>query len=121
MLAKTTILFCFVCFVHTDHLTKDTVRDWALKVEDYLVELAEEGLRTKDLQKLYDTASYVEEQRNGKATVEAVKEKLGGYFSKKEKAAKVCFCVINHLNDCVLFDLTDSNLKLVFPSLVFVD
>ena len=89
MLAKIVILFGVVCFVHTDHLTKETVRDWALKVQDYLVELAEEGLKTKELQKLYDEASYVKEQRNGEATVEAVKEKLGGYFSKKEKAAKV--------------------------------
>ncbi len=107
MLAKTAILLWVVCFVHTNHLTKETVRDWASKVEDYLVELAEEGLRTKELQKLYDTASYVEEQRNGKATVEAVKEKLGGYFSKKEKAAKVFTCVINHLSYlCILFQPT---------------
>ena len=93
MLAKTLILLYVACFVHTNHLTKETVRDWASRVEDYLAELAEEGLRTKELQKLYDTASYVEEQRNGKATVEAVKDKLGGYFSKKEKAAKVFICV----------------------------
>lgn len=38
---------------------------------------------------LYDESTYVEEQRSGLATVEAVKEKLGDYFSKKEQAAKV--------------------------------
>lgn len=60
------------------------------------MELAKEGLRTNELQKLYDEASYVAEQRNGERTVEAVKEELGGYFSKKEKAAKVCFeCVVS--------------------------
>ena len=89
MLTQTLLLLLLSCFVRSHHLTEKTVKDWALKVEDYLVELAEEGLRTKELQKLYDTASYVKEHRNGTATVEAVKEKLGGYFSKKEKAAKV--------------------------------
>ena len=98
MLAKSVILLFVVSTVFTDHLTDDMVRSWASKVEDYLVKLAEEGLRTKELQTLYDTASYVEEQRSGDETIEAVKEKLGGYFSKKEKAAKVYICVISHLD-----------------------
>ena len=95
MLAQTSLLMLLSCFVHAHHLTNKTVKDWASRVEDYLVELAEEGLRTKELQKLYDRASYVKEHRNGTATVEAVKEKLGGYFSKKEKAAKVLISLCN--------------------------
>ncbi|XP_028402985.1 voltage-dependent calcium channel subunit alpha-2/delta-1-like isoform X1 [Dendronephthya gigantea] len=109
MLEKTTIFLYLVCIVHTDHLTKETVRDWASKVEDYLVELAKEGLRTKELQRLYDEASYVAEQRDGKRTVEAVKEKLGGYFSKKEKAAKTLAAetakLIASVNKTVLEDI----------------
>lgn len=89
MLGKVVLFLLAACSVHTDHLTEDIVRKWASQIEDYLTELAEEGLRTKELQNLYDSASYVVEPKNGKETVQAVKEKLGGYFLKKEKAAKV--------------------------------
>lgn len=89
MFTKSFILINVFCIVSTNHLTKEIVRNWASTIEEYLIELAKEGLRTKELQMLYDESTYVEEQRSGLATVEAVKEKLGDYFSKKEQAAKV--------------------------------
>ena len=75
--------------VHTKPLTSETVKKWASNIEDYLTSLAEEGLQTQQLQKLYDKASYIDEPKDGAKTVEAVKKRLGGYFSKKENAAKV--------------------------------
>lgn len=84
-----------VCCVYTKPLTKETVRKWAGKIENYLTKLAEEGLRSKELQDLYDQASYIDDPKDGSKTVEAVRQKLGGYFSKKENAAKViAFCFL---------------------------
>lgn len=88
MLAKCIFLLLALSFVYTKPLTKETVRQWASKIEEYLAEVAEEGLRTRELQKMYDKASYIDDRKNGSKTVEAVKKRLGGYFSKKEHAAK---------------------------------
>lgn len=89
MFGKGLFLLFVVSSVFTKPLEKEMVKLWASKIEEYLTELAEEGLRTQELQLLYDKASYIDDPRDGNKTVEAVKQKLGGYFSKKENAAKV--------------------------------
>lgn len=85
---KCVVLLLFVSSVYGKPLTKETVKKWAAKIEDYLMKLAEEGLQTKELQNLYDKASYIDDPKNGSITVEDVKQKLGGYFSMKQDAAK---------------------------------
>lgn len=71
-------------------LNKNTVKNWAAQVESYLLKLAEEGLKTRELQKLYDGANYTVEEKSGFDTINSVKSRLGNYFVKKENTARVC-------------------------------
>lgn len=71
-------------------LNKNTVKNWSAQVESYLLKLAEEGLKTRELQKLYDSANYTVEEKSGFDTINSVKSRLGNYFVKKENTARVC-------------------------------
>ncbi|KAJ7333682.1 hypothetical protein OS493_015764 [Desmophyllum pertusum] len=64
------------------------VKNWSAQVESYLLKLAEEGLKTRELQKLYDGANYTVEEKNGFDTINSVKSRLGNYFVKKESTAR---------------------------------
>ena len=70
-------------------LDNDTVKNWSAHVEGYLLKLAEEGLKTRELQKLYDSANYTVEEKSGFDTINSVKSRLGNYFVKKENTARV--------------------------------
>ena len=70
-------------------LDNDIVRNWSAHVEGYLLKLAEEGLKTRELQKLYDSANYTVEEKSGFDTINSVKSRLGNYFVKKENTARV--------------------------------
>ena len=70
-------------------LDSHVVKQWSTQVENYLLKLAEEGLKTSELQKLYDAANYTVEEKNGFDTIRSVKSRLGNYFVKKEKIARV--------------------------------
>lgn len=76
--------------VVAERLNNDIVKNWSALVESYLLKLAEEGLKTRELQKLYDNANYTVEEKSGFDTVNSVKSRLGNYFVKKENAARVC-------------------------------
>ena len=71
-------------------LNASVVRNWSRQVENYLLTIAEEGLQTQQLQRLYDGANYTVEQKDGFDTINSVKSRLGNYFVKKENAARVC-------------------------------
>lgn len=80
-------------------LDSNTVKNWSAQVENYLLKLAEEGLKTHELQKLYDSANYTVEQKSGFDTINSVKSRLGNYFVKKETTARVrekCFYAQNN-------------------------
>ena len=70
-------------------LDNDIVKNWTAHVEGYLLKLAEEGLKTRELQKLYDSANYTVEEKSGFDTINSVKSRLGNYFVKKENTARV--------------------------------
>jgi len=72
-------------------LDNDIVKNWSAHVEGYLLKLAEEGLKTRELQKLYDSANYTVEEKSGFDTINSVKSRLGNYFVKKENTARVSF------------------------------
>ena len=55
------------------------------------LQLANDGLKTANMQHFYDTAKYNTEERDGDTAVRAVKAKLQDYFMIKEEAAKVNF------------------------------
>lgn len=46
-----------------ERLNNDIVKNWSALVESYLLKLAEEGLKTRELQKLYDNANYTVEEK----------------------------------------------------------
>jgi len=69
-------------------LDNDIVKNWSAHVEGYLLKLAEEGLKTRELQKLYDSANYTVEEKSGFDTINSVKSRLGNYFVKKENTAR---------------------------------
>ena len=82
-------------------LDNDIVKNWSAHVEGYLLKLAEEGLKTRELQKLYDSANYTVEEKSGFDTINSVKSRLGNYFVKKENTARVgCifFWLLQHVN-----------------------
>nr|QJU69482.1 cacna2d1 [Nematostella vectensis] len=90
-----------VCLLITDAkpLDKVIVESWAQKVEGYLLKLAEEGLKTKELQREYDKAVYTVENKDGLETIKSVKDLLGNYFVKKEQAAKKLAEEVAELHD----------------------
>ena len=71
-------------------LNSKTVKNWSAQVENYLLKLAEDGLKTHELQTLYDRANYTVEEKSGFDTLNSVKSRLGDYFVKKETTARVC-------------------------------
>lgn len=80
-------------------LDSGVVKQWSTKVENYLLKLAEEGLKTSELQKLYDAANYTVEEKNGFDTIRSVKSRLGNYFVKKEKIARKVADEVAKLHD----------------------
>ena len=84
-------------------LDNDVVKNWSAHVEGYLLKLAEEGLKTRELQKLYDNANYTVEEKSGFDTINSVKSRLGNYFVKKETTARVrciSFCHLSSITIC---------------------
>lgn len=82
-----------------ERLNNDIVKNWSALVESYLLKLAEEGLKTRELQKLYDNANYTVEEKSGFDTVNSVKSRLGNYFVKKENAARKVAEEVARLHD----------------------
>lgn len=83
-------MVCLFCSTsRSEPLTESIVKSWSERVEQYLLKLAEEGLKAKELQEYYDSAVYTVENKKGSETVSSVKSRLGNYFVKKEQAARV--------------------------------
>ena len=81
-------------------LDRKAVKNWSVQVENYLLKLAEEGLKTHELQKLYDSANYTVEEKSGSDTIKSVKSRLGNYFVKKETTARVCWnCLLSRVDE----------------------
>ncbi|CAD5114296.1 DgyrCDS3438 [Dimorphilus gyrociliatus] len=64
------------------------VQNWATLIQNYILQLAEEGIRRKYTQSLFDTANYTFDEKDGAILVQNVKETLGDYFSMKTQAAQ---------------------------------
>lgn len=71
-------------------LNSTVVLKWGEDVQNHILTIAEEGLKSRELQKFYDSASYTVENKDGFKTVDRVEATLGDYFVKKERAARVC-------------------------------
>ena len=85
-----------IIFIVRGTLNTRTVKNWTALVENYLLKLAEDGLKTHELQEFYDGANYTVEEKNGSDTLNSVKSRLGDYFVKKETTARVGLCLSWH-------------------------
>ncbi|KAK3727819.1 hypothetical protein QZH41_008237 [Actinostola sp. cb2023] len=93
------ILASILTSIEPAPLDKSVVKSWSQKVEEYLLKLTEEGLKTQELQKHYDEAIYAVEDKKGSETVNSVKARLGNYFVKKEQAARKLAEQVQRLHD----------------------
>lgn len=65
------------------------VQNWAILIQNYILQLASEGIKREFTQSLFDSANYTYEDRDGDELVDEVRESLGDYFSSKKIAAQV--------------------------------
>lgn len=68
-------------------LTGDVV-NWAVMIQNYISQLASDGIKRDITQSLFDTANYTYEKKNGTKTVAQVQEQLSRYFRAKRQAAQ---------------------------------
>ncbi|KAJ8032799.1 Voltage-dependent calcium channel subunit alpha-2/delta-2 [Holothuria leucospilota] len=80
------------------------VQNWATLVQNYILQLASDGLKTEHTQSFYDLAEYTFETKHGNKTVDTVKNKLGDYFIKKQQAAQRIADKIVELHDEFVVD-----------------
>ncbi|XP_064625749.1 voltage-dependent calcium channel subunit alpha-2/delta-2-like isoform X2 [Lineus longissimus] len=65
------------------------VQNWAALIQNYILQLANDGIRREYTQSLFDQANYTFQKKDGTEPVDAVKETLGDYFSRKKRAAQL--------------------------------
>lgn len=65
------------------------VLNWAVLIQNYILQLASDGIKKDFSQAYLDSANYTFERKDGRDIVEQVKQELGDYFSKKKKAAEI--------------------------------
>ncbi|CAH1773823.1 unnamed protein product [Owenia fusiformis] len=63
------------------------VQNWAVLIQNYILQLASDGIKREVTQSLFDLANYTYEEKSGKEVVEVVQERLGNYFTDKKLAA----------------------------------
>ena len=85
------VLLTFDMSTYSAPLNSTVILKWGEDVQNHILTIAEEGLKSRELQKFYDSASYTVENKDGFKTVDRVESALGGYFVKKERAARVSF------------------------------
>ncbi|KAJ8305297.1 hypothetical protein KUTeg_015842 [Tegillarca granosa] len=64
------------------------VQNWAILIQNYILQLASDGIKRDYSQTYLDQANYTFEVRNGEDIVNQVKDDLGEYFKKKKRAAQ---------------------------------
>ncbi|KAL8570692.1 hypothetical protein ACOMHN_039127 [Nucella lapillus] len=65
------------------------VQNWAMLIQNYILQLANDGINKHITQSLLDQARYMSEIKNGAELVAQVKKELGKYFHNKIQAAEV--------------------------------
>ncbi|XP_041357381.1 VWFA and cache domain-containing protein 1-like [Gigantopelta aegis] len=63
------------------------VQNWAMLIQNYILQLANDGIRRHDTQSYLDQAVYSFEKKDGAEIVNQVKTTLEDYFKKKTRAA----------------------------------
>ncbi|GFR88739.1 voltage-dependent calcium channel subunit alpha-2/delta-2-like, partial [Elysia marginata] len=64
------------------------VQNWAMLIENYILQLASDGIKRDLTQSYLDKANYTSEKKNGSELVQSVKKDLKRYFEERMSAAK---------------------------------
>ncbi|PVD23318.1 hypothetical protein C0Q70_16586 [Pomacea canaliculata] len=78
------------------------VQNWAMLIQNYIMQLASDGINRHITQSLLDQAIYSDEKKNGTELVEQVKEDLADYFRNKKRAAEKLAEKVRELHDSFL-------------------
>ncbi|XP_069125986.1 LOW QUALITY PROTEIN: voltage-dependent calcium channel subunit alpha-2/delta-2-like [Argopecten irradians] len=91
------VLLCVMCWTVNGYPGEEKrdmgtlegdVQNWAMLIQNYILQLASDGIKRDFSQSYLDQASYTKDVKNGSEIVVAVKESLGAYFEKKKIAAR---------------------------------
>ncbi|XP_067678444.1 voltage-dependent calcium channel subunit alpha-2/delta-2-like [Haliotis asinina] len=85
------------------------IQNWAMLIQNYILQLAGDGIKRDVTQSYLDQANYTFEKKNGETIVKVVKETLGDYFRKKKKAAENLAQSVRKLYDNYLSENKTSN------------
>lgn len=80
------------------------VQNWAILIQNYILQLASDGIKKDHSQSYLDRANYTFEKKNGTQIVRRMKIKLGEYFRKKKRAAIRLANKIRDLYDEIVFN-----------------
>ncbi|KAL4236040.1 hypothetical protein ACF0H5_004426 [Mactra antiquata] len=75
------------------------VQNWAVLIENYILQLAYDGINQHHTQGYLDQASYMSDTKNGEDIVKVVKDNLANYFEQKKKAAERLVEKVQQLHD----------------------
>ncbi|XP_038057398.1 voltage-dependent calcium channel subunit alpha-2/delta-3-like [Patiria miniata] len=75
------------------------VQNWATLIQNYILQLASDGLKTEYTQSYYDNADYIYQKKNASNIVAHVKKLLDSYFARKEDVAKRIANAVKRLHD----------------------
>ncbi|XP_070196192.1 voltage-dependent calcium channel subunit alpha-2/delta-2-like [Littorina saxatilis] len=78
------------------------VQNWAMLIQNYILQLASDGINKHITQSLLDQAKYKSEIKDGRELVDQVKEELGVYFQNKIQAAERLAEKVLELHDSFL-------------------
>ncbi|BFY99384.1 hypothetical protein BsWGS_02424 [Bradybaena similaris] len=63
------------------------VQNWAMLIQNYILQLASDGIKRDFTQSYLDKAEYKDETKNGNDLITLVQQQLGDYFQNKKQAA----------------------------------
>ncbi|XP_060584904.1 voltage-dependent calcium channel subunit alpha-2/delta-3-like [Ruditapes philippinarum] len=99
------------------------VQNWAVLIENYILQLAYEGINQHYTQGYLDQAKYLSDTKNGQDIVRLVKDNLANYFEQKKKAAESLVENITRLHDEFLLSNGSANVSKLsmLPQEVYAD
>ncbi|XP_050400585.1 voltage-dependent calcium channel subunit alpha-2/delta-2 [Patella vulgata] len=89
------------------------VQNWAMLIQNYILQLASDGIKRDLTQSYLDQANYTYEKKNVEEIVQTVKLTLGDYFSKKKRAAERLAEKVREIHDDFLRSNSSINAKVL--------
>ncbi|ESO88121.1 hypothetical protein LOTGIDRAFT_165858 [Lottia gigantea] len=89
------------------------VQNWAMLIQNYILQLAGDGIKRDLTQSYLDQANYTYEKKNGAEIVRQVKLTLGDYFSKKKRAAERLAATVREIHDDFLLSNSTAGVQVL--------